>query len=84
MFAIQFLNTNEVWLMVKPEDIQEIVRYIQTGTCNISENVLEDDGEALEEEAIKYKPKMIKSSGEAREAFNNERMKRYDKTKSAK
>lgn len=84
MFAIQFLNTNEVWLMIKPEDIQEIVKYIQTGVCDIDENLLDDDRGTLEEDTIKYKAKTIKSSEEARRAFREEQMKRYDKTKYAK
>ena len=30
MFAIQFLNTGEVWLMCKPEDICNISEYIKS------------------------------------------------------
>ena len=31
IFAIQFLNTGEVWLMAKPEDFTEVAEYINTG-----------------------------------------------------
>ena len=84
MFAIQFLNTNEVWLMVKPEDIQQITEYIKTGKCYIHENVLDDEGDTLEDLTIKSISKVIKSSEDARIAFMNEQQKKYDKTKSAK
>ena len=84
MFAIQFLNTNEVWLMVKPEDIQQITEYIKTGECYIHENVLDDEGDTLEDLTIKSISKVIKSSEDARIAFRNEQQKKYDKTKSAK
>ena len=84
MFAIQFLNTNEVWLMVKPEDIQQITEYIKTGECYIHENVMDDEGDTLEDLTIKSISKVIKSSEDARIAFMNEQQKKYDKTKSAK
>lgn len=84
MFAIQFLNTNEVWLMVKPEDIQQITEYIKTGECYIHDNVLDDEGDTLEDLTIKSMSKVIKSSEDARIAFRNEQQKKYDKTKSAK
>ena len=31
VFAIQFLNTGEVWLMAKPEDFTEVSEFINTG-----------------------------------------------------
>lgn len=39
LFAIQFLNTNEVWLMMKPEDVTEIAKYIKDGECKRTENI---------------------------------------------
>ena len=39
LFAIQFLNTNEVWLMMKPEDVTEIAKYIEDGECKRTENI---------------------------------------------
>ena len=39
LFAIQFLNTNEVWLMVKPEDLTEVAKYIETGECRKPDNM---------------------------------------------
>ena len=77
MFAIQFLNTGEVWLMAKPEDFTSVAQYIDTGICEVKESI--------EVEDIKLKVKnKISSSESARKAFNEERNKRFDKTKSAK
>ena len=39
MFAIQFLNTGEVWLMLKPDDLPDSAEYILTGS--IKENRVE-------------------------------------------
>lgn len=80
LFAIQFLNTNEVWLMIKPEDIQNVVEYINTGKCEISKDF---DSRDYEETVVKPK-KHIGNSYNARIQFEEERKKKYDKTRSAK
>ena len=80
LFAIQFLNTNEVWLMVKPEDLPGVTEYINTGEIKETK---QDTPVTFEETKVIPK-KVIKSSGNARENFHDERNKKYDKTKSAK
>ena len=77
LFAIQFLNTGEVWLMAKPEDFTSVAKYIDTGICEVKESI------EVEDVKLKVKNK-ISSSESARKAFNEERNKRFDKTKSAK
>lgn len=81
LFAIQFLNTGEVWLMAKPEDFPEITKYIETGKCNKIENELEYQEDLIDD---CMKRKSIKSSENARMAFKEQQAKRFDKTKSAK
>ena len=82
LFAIQFLNTNEVWLLCKPEDICNISEYIKTG--NISSDIdLGIDLSDVEETIVKPK-RMIGSSESSRNSFNEEKKKKYDKTRSAK
>lgn len=76
VFAIQFLNTNEVWLMVKPEDICEVSKYIETDKCEVSESI--------EITETKVKSKKIKSSNDARMQFIEEQNKKYNKIRSAK
>lgn len=72
MFAIQFLNTDEVWLMVKPSDIVEISKYIETGKCEVNESIV------IEETKPKIK-KVIGSSSRAREKMRKEREEKYGK-----
>lgn len=75
MFAIQFLNTGEVWLMVKPENISDIVEYLNTGKCEKPETLDLPD-------VIKPKvKKVISGSKSGRELFHEEQNKMYDKTK---
>lgn len=77
VFAIQFLQSQEVYLVLKPEMLPEIVKYIETGErvdndlldINISEH------EQLEPEVRKT----IKSSSSAREMFNRENEKQFQK-----
>ena len=83
MFAIQFLNTGEVWLMLKPEDLPDAAEYILTGS--IKENRLEQLGIDLEEseDLISISHKSIKSSGSSRERFHEQQNKKYNKKRSA-
>ena len=73
MFAIQFLNTDEVWLMVKPTDIVEISKYIETGKCHVEESMVEI------EEVISKPRKVIGSGSKVREQMRKERELRYSK-----
>lgn len=76
LFAIQFLNTGEVWLMAKPEDFTEVTKYIKTGECEIKESI------EIEDTTVNIKNK-IKNSKSAREAFHINREKKFDRTNSA-
>lgn len=81
IFAIQFLNTGEIWLMAKPEDFTEVAEYINTGKVKRRNEIVC----CVEEKDIDYTiPQKIKSSLQAREEYKKEQMKKYDKTKSAK
>jgi len=77
LFAIQFLNTQEVWLMMKPEDVPFVSEYIKTGKTKKRENVIEV------KDVKQKKVKVIASSSDAREQFESERRSKYNKTKSA-
>lgn len=77
MFAIQFLNTGEVWLMAKPEDFTEVAKYIETGKCEKPQCI------ELEDVSAPKPKKVISSSASARERYRAEQNKKYDKTKSA-
>lgn len=83
MFAIQFLNTSEVWLMVKPEHISEISDYLN---CKQTKNDFDLGIEIVPEldretrEAIYT----IKSSSNAKEEYRKEQEEKYKKIRSAK
>ena len=83
MFAIQFLNTGEVWLMLKPDDLPDAAEYILTGS--IKENRLEQLGIDLEasEDLMAISHKSIKSSCSSRERFHEQQNKKYNKKRSA-
>ena len=80
VFAIQFLQSNEVYLLVKPEELCEAAKYIETGEY-ISAN--EFVGVDLNEhETMTSTPKrVIKSSSNARERFHEENERKFKKEK---
>lgn len=83
LFAIQFLNTNEVWLMIKPEDVFDVAEALNGDVVRMPDNLINID------ETTTYEPhsnatRIIKSSSSAREMFHKEKNKKYDKTRSAK
>ena len=78
VFAIQFLNTNEVWLMVKPIDLTEIAKFVETGKCVTPESII-----TVSDEQPKQPTQIVKSNANARLAFHDERNKKYEKRKKA-
>ena len=63
VFVIQFLETNDTFIMARPYDMEQVVKYITTGACDkpTDEFVLEDN--------IEQPIEKIKSSEDSREAF---------------
>ena len=82
VFAIQFLNTNEVWLMVRPDELTEVANYIKTGRTERPSSIFTEVVEP-EELYAQQEAKVVASSESARNAFHTNRQKRFDKTKSA-
>lgn len=80
VFAIQFLNSQEVYLIIKPEDLSEIANYIKTGERISTEEFVGIDVNKLEE-VIPKKVNKVKSSLSAREKFNRENEKKFRKEK---
>lgn len=81
IFAIQFLNTGEVWLMAKPEDFTQVSEYLKTGQVSERKEILCE----VNENDIDYAPaKMIRSSLEAREQYKEEQKQKYEKRRNAK
>lgn len=78
VFAIQFLQSNEVYLLVKPDMLTDIAKYIETGTYTSQNDFLDLDVSDIEETTVKTKRK-IKSSSSARIRFNEENEKKFKK-----
>ena len=79
VFAIQFLNTGEVWLMAKPDDFADVAKYITTGKCEKPKEPIVNTVETKR----KVTKKKIVSSSDAKAQYYKELEQKYDKTKKA-
>lgn len=80
VFAFQFLQSNEVYLIIKPEMLCEAAKYIETGEYESANEFVGID--LSEHEEMTVKPKhVIKSSSNARDKFNEENERRFRKEK---
>lgn len=78
VFAVQFLQTDDLFLLVRPIDVPELAEYIKTGVNERSEV----DDIVWSEEGEDYgssKLPVVKSSKSARERFNSENSKKWKK-----
>lgn len=78
LFAIQFLNSNEVWLMTRPEYLEDVSKYIQTGKKPCSALGLDID-ESVCENINMQEVSKIKSSSNKRKMFMQEHDKKFKK-----
>lgn len=75
VFAVQFLKSGEVYLLVRPIDIEEVAEYLDTGVVKRSE---EDDIVEVKKAKAKKKP-VVRSSESARERFKAENNRKFKK-----
>lgn len=75
VFAIQFLNTGEVWVLSKPENLQDISKFLKGEKIEKFDLELEVGHEVGHQEPFRQ----IKSGGSAREEFKKEYEKKYMK-----
>ena len=80
VFAIQFIQSNEVYLLVKPDSLQEVAQYIETGEYTTANEFVGIDLSEHEETKPKQ-GKVIKSSSRAREQFHKKKEQRFRKEK---
>lgn len=78
LFAIQFLDSNEVWLMARPEYLEDVSKYIQFGKNPCSTLELDID-ESIGESSNKREVRKIKSSYNKRKMFMDEHERKYKK-----
>ena len=80
VFAIQFLNSNEVFLVVKPEDVTDIAKYINTCELPKEREIIDIPDINTSQKGVRK----IKSSSNSRKAFMNENDDKFrKKSKSA-
>ena len=75
VFAVQFLKSGEVYLLVRPIDIEEVAEYLDTGVVKRSE---EDDIVEVKKVKARKKP-VVRSSESARERFKAENDRKWKK-----
>ena len=80
VFAIQFLQSNEVYLLVRPEELCEAAKYIKTGEYTSANEFVGIDLSEHEDNTVSTK-KVIKSSSNARENFHKENERKFKKEK---
>lgn len=78
VFAIQFLQSNEVYLLVKPDMLCEAAQYIKTGEYTSANAFIGIDLSEREEMTTTEK-RVIRSSSNAREKFHQENEKKFKK-----
>ena len=82
VFCVQFIQSGSIWLMVRPEDIEDIARHV-AGLAPEPRGCVLDASEE-EDKKTQVVPKRIISGGSvSRQRFHEEKAKRYDKTKKA-
>lgn len=76
VFAIQFLSSNELYLVMKPEVLEDLAKYLKTGEApelfigiDLSEH----------EDMASIGGRVIKSSSSARKQFREEQQQKYGK-----
>lgn len=80
VFAIQFIQSNEVYLIVKPDMLCDVAKYIETGEYTTANEFVGIDL-SKHEEMTTTSSRVIKSSSSARQRFNEEKEKRFKKEK---
>ena len=80
VFAIQFLQTDEVFLVMSPEVLEDVAKYLKTGKVPDSANYALSGIDLSGHEELTVTPtRVIKSSSSAREEFAKETESKFKK-----
>jgi len=74
VFFVQFLETNDVYLLCRPLDLPDLAQYIQTGRYEVTDQILIED--------VKHERKVALISSGNREQYHAEREEHYARNKS--
>ena len=79
VFAMQFVMSGQVYILMKPQYVTEVAKYISTGNYTPTDNeCIRSHLGASEDHPENAKPK-VKSSAGARETYFEARRKKYEK-----
>lgn len=77
VFAIQFIESDELYLVLKPGDLKILADGLKTGRIEVAEGMVEVEDVGMKD------VKAIKSSARSRESFHKEREKKYSRERRA-
>ncbi len=80
VFAVQFIGSNEVYLMIKPELLVDAAKFLQTGEYTQGAQLIGVDL-SEHEDMTAIGGKVIKSSSSGRETYNRELEQKFRKEK---
>ena len=83
VFAVQFITSGEIYLMVKPEDIEDVAKHV-AGLVLERRGELLDVPEGKDEKTYAIPKRIISGASASRERFHREQAEKYDKTKKAR
>jgi len=85
VFAVQFIQADEVYLIVKPEDLQDLAKGLAEGFKDRDNKRLEIENFNIDDipDVKPVERKTIKSSKSARNNFHSEREAKYNKERKA-
>lgn len=84
VFVVQFLSTNECFLVVKPENLEDIAKYLKTGEVSSGKFDLGIELVGGSDDSVQVVKKKISSGSKSRKMFDNEMAEKYrKKSKSA-
>lgn len=85
VFALQFIGdaSDDIWLMMKPTDIEEVAKYIDTGVCKVMHTPFEYEGYTFDSDGdgINVKKAKVRSARGSRERLEQERMEEQERFK---
>ena len=83
VFAVQFIGSNDVYIMVRPNDINDIARYLKGLSSEMRGEPVISSEESDNNFNVPSK-RIISGASVNRDRFYEEQRKKYDKTKKAK
>ena len=78
VFVVQFLSTNECFLVIRPEDVSDIAKYLKTGEVSDERFSMTELTEGSSD-SPKEPRKLIGSSSKGRKVFEKENAEKYKK-----